>query len=212
MERYMVRGEGRVVQRSGGVGLYGHCVLEVEPLSRGAGFSFVSALTGGVIPKEFVPAIEAGVRDAIARGPLAGYPVVDVLVRLVDGSFHAVDSSTVAFRQAGALAFRDACRKAQMVLLEPVGTVAVTVPAEQAGAVIGDLNRRRAGITDSEAEQVGNGITVRARVPLAEMFGYATTLRSLTMGRGVFTLAPAGYEEVPTPVAQEVITRRAMVQ
>jgi len=198
-----VRAEGRFIRQTGGRGQYGHCWIEVEPLPRGEGFLFENRITGGVIPKEFIPAVEAGVREAMENGPLAGYPVVDVKVALVDGSYHPVDSSDIAFKMAGMLAMRDALQRGQPVLLEPIMVVEITVPDEYLGEVLGDLGARRARIRHLEGQQ---GLhTVRALVPLAEMFGYATTLRSLTQGRGSYSMEFSHYEEVPESVLQQVL-------
>jgi elongation factor G len=187
--------------------MYGHCVLEIGPLERGAGFVFRPALVGGAIPTEFIAPIEEGVRAAMAAGVLAGYPVVDIAVTLVDGSYHPRDSNAAAFRQAAQLAFRDACAKAEMGLLEPMAFIEVVTPSECLGAVLGDLMRRRGQVTRQEVQ--GNGDTVLGgTVPLAETFGYATDLRSLTQGRAAFTLSPSGYEFVPDAVAREIIAMR----
>lgn len=205
---FTVRGEGRFVRQTGGPGMYGHCILEVGVLERGAGFVFRTALVGGTIPAEFIGPIEEGVRAAMATGILAGYPVVDVAVTLVDGSYHLKDSNAAAFRQAAMIAFRDACTKVEMGLLEPVASVEVLTPSECLGAVLSDLIRRRGQVTRQETR--GNGDTMLGgTVPLAETFGYATDLRSLTQGRAAFTLIPSGYEFVPDAVAREIVARRA---
>jgi elongation factor G len=204
------RGEGRFVRRSGGPGMYGHCVIEVEPQERGVGFTFRSALVGGAIPAEFMRPIEEGIRDAMARGVLAGYPVVDVAVTLVDGSYHPVDSNAQAFRLAAGLAFRDACAKSEMGLLEPVADIEIVAPAECIGDVLGDLMKRRGQVMRQETQTGGTDVTLGGRVPMAETFGYATDLRSLTQGRATFTLTPSGYEFAPETVAREIIARRAV--
>jgi elongation factor G len=199
--------EGKFIRQTGGRGQYGHVVIEVEPLERGQGFVFENAIVGGVIPKEFIPSVEKGVREAMQSGVLAGYPVVDVKVRLFDGSYHEVDSSDIAFQIAGSIAFKEAMKKADPVLLEPIMEVEVETPDDYVGDVIGDLNSRRGKIVGMENKGV---ITVvKAYVPLAEMFGYATTLRSLTQGRGTFIMKFSHYEEVPQHVAEQIIGERS---
>jgi len=193
---------GRYVRQTGGRGQYGHCVIVVEPLPRGSGIEFVDEITGGAIPREFIPPVEAGIREAAESGLLAGYPVVDFRARLVDGSYHEVDSSEMAFKIAGSLAFKEAAARAKPVLLEPVMKVEVVTPEQYMGDVIGDLNARRGRIEG--IEQQGTSRLVRALVPLAEMFGYATALRSATQGRATYTMEPSHYEEVPTSIADEV--------
>ncbi len=201
-----VRQEGRFVRQTGGRGQYGHVVLELEPLPPGSGFQFEDKIVGGVIPKEFIPAVEAGVKEALDAGVLAGYPVVDVKATLVDGSYHEVDSSDMAFKIAASMATREGARKAKPVLLEPIMKVEVVVPEQYLGDVIGDLNARRGEIVN--IEQRPNGIqVVDARVPLAEMFGYATRLRSLTQGRGTFTMEFDHYEKVSDDVAKKVLAQ-----
>ncbi len=201
--RKAVRAEGKFVRQSGGRGQYGHCVIEVEPLERGAGYEFVNKIVGGVIPKEFIPAIDAGIQDAMNNGVLGGYQVVDVRVTLVDGSFHEVDSSEMAFKIAGSMAFKEACRKADPVLLEPIMKVDVLVPEEYMGDVMGDINSRRGRIEGMEARSGAQAIT--AFVPLAEMFGYATSLRSKTQGRGTFTMQTSHFEEVPKAIQDKIL-------
>ncbi len=199
-------GEGKYIRQTGGRGQYGHAVIEIEPLPRGKGFEFIDDIHGGVIPKEFIPAVEKGVREAMNNGILAGYPVVDVRVRLFDGSYHEVDSSDIAFQIAGSLAFKDAAKKADPVLLEPIMEVEVETPEDYVGDVIGDLNSRRGKILGMEKKGI---ITViKAHVPLAEMFGYATTLRSLTQGRGTFIMKFSHYDEVPQNIAEKIIGER----
>ncbi|GBD28583.1 Elongation factor G [bacterium HR31] len=207
--RQPARGEGRFIRQTGGRGQYGHAVVEIEPLPRGTGFEFVDRITGGVIPREFIKPVEDGVREAMESGVLAGYPVVDVRVTLVDGSYHEVDSSELAFKIAGSLAFKDAARKAKPVLLEPVMKVEVTTPEAYMGDVLADLNARRGRIQAMEQRQGLRVIT--ALVPLAEMFGYATDLRSRTQGRAVYTMEFSHYEEVPAAVAEEVLKGRLAV-
>lgn len=193
-------------RQTGGRGQYGDCELIVEPLERGSGFEFCDEIVGGVIPREFIPAVEAGVREALDSGVLAGYPVVDIRVRLVDGSFHEVDSSDMAFKIAGSMALRSACRKANPVLLEPIMSVEIVTPEQFLGDVIGDINARRGRIEGIEPSQPGIQ-TIRSQVPLAELFGYVTTLRSLTQGRAEPTIVPSHYEEVPRSIAQELLGR-----
>ncbi|MDW8155982.1 MAG: elongation factor G [Armatimonadota bacterium] len=207
--RQPARGEGRFIRQTGGRGQYGHAVVDVEPLPRGGGFEFVDRITGGVIPKEFIKPVEEGVREAMESGVLAGYPVVDVRVTLVDGSYHEVDSSELAFKIAGSLAFKDAAQKAKPVLLEPVMKVEVTTPEAYMGDVLADLNARRGRIQAMEQRQGLRVIT--ALVPLAEMFGYATDLRSRTQGRAVYTMEFSHYEEVPAAVAEEILRGRLAV-
>ncbi len=199
-------GEGKFIKQTGGRGQYGHAIIEIEPLPRGKGFEFIDDIHGGVIPKEFIPSVEKGVKEAMQNGILAGYPVVDVRVRLFDGSFHEVDSSDIAFQVAGSLAFKDAAKKADPVLLEPIMEVEVETPEDYVGDVIGDLNSRRGKILGMEKKGI---ITViKAHVPLAEMFGYATTLRSLTQGRGTFIMKFSHYDEVPQQIAEKIIGER----
>jgi elongation factor G len=204
--RTHAKGEGKYIRQTGGSGQYGHVVLEIEPLPVGAGFQFENAIVGGVIPKEYIPAVEKGVREAMESGVLAGYPVVDVKVRLVDGSYHEVDSSEIAFKQAAILGFRDAMQKANPALKEPVMHVEVTTPEEYLGDVIGDINSRRGRIEGTEPAPGGVQV-VKAHVPLAELFGYVTALRSLTQGRAAPNVTPSHYEEVPQNVAQEIINK-----
>ena len=200
-----VRAEGRYVRQTGGRGQYGHVWLEVEPLPRGAGFEFVNEVVGGAVPREFVPAVEAGVREAMESGAIAGYPVVDCRVRLVDGSYHEVDSSEIAFKIAGSMAFKSALEKGKPVLLEPIMSLEVVVPEEYMGEVLGDLNARRGQIVGMEAR---SGVQViRGTAPLAEIFGYATDLRSMTQGRGTYTMQFSRYDEVPSNVKDEILAR-----
>ena len=198
-----VKAEGKFIRQSGGRGQYGHVVLEIEPLEPGAGFEFQNKIVGGVVPKEYIPAVEAGIKEAMLNGVLAGYPVVDVRVTIVDGSYHEVDSSEMAFKIAGSMGFREGARKAEPVLLEPIMQVEVTTPEDFLGDVMGDLNSRRGQIEGME--QRANAQVVRAKVPLSEMFGYATDLRSATQGRASYTMQFSHYAPVPTNIAQEVI-------
>jgi len=200
------RAEGRYIRQTGGRGQYGHVVLEVEPRERGGGFAFVSKIVGGAIPKEYVSAVESGVKEATENGVLAGYPVTDVTVSAVDGSYHEVDSSDVAFKIAGAIGFKNAAQRARPVLLEPVMKIEVVVSEEYMGDVIGDLNARRGRIEDLETR--GESRVIHGYVPLAEMFGYATELRSRTQGRGTYTMQFDHYEEAPQPIARAIIARR----
>ncbi len=198
------QGEGRHVRQTGGHGQYGHAKIRLEPLP-GGGFEFVNEIVGGAIPREFIGPTEAGIQEALEGGILAGYPMSDVKVTLYDGSYHEVDSSEIAFKIAGSLALKDAARKAQPVLLEPIMSVEVVVPEEYMGDVIGDLNSRRGRIEGLELR--GTSQIIRALVPLSEMFGYATELRSRTQGRGSFTMHFGKYEEVPGALAEEIINR-----
>jgi len=200
--------EGRYIRQTGGRGQYGHVYLEVEPRPRGAGVEFTNKITGGAIPKEFIPAVAAGVREAADGGVLAGYPIVDVHTTLTDGSFHEVDSSEMAFKIAGSLAFKAAAERADPVLLEPVMKVEVVTPEPYMGDVIGDLNARRGRI--AAMEQRGALRIIAAEVPLAEMFGYATSLRSNTQGRATYTMEFAHYEEVPKNIAETLVTRASV--
>jgi elongation factor G len=204
--RQPARGEGRYVRQTGGRGQYGHCILDIEPLPTGQGFEFVNKIVGGVIPKEFIPAIEGGIREAMDTGVVAGYPVVDVRVAVVDGSYHEVDSSEIAFKIAGSIAFKAAMQKANPTIKEPIMAVEILTPEQFLGEVIGDLNARRGRIEGIEPGPGGTQ-TVRAHVPLAEMFGYATALRSLTQGRATYVMQPSYYEEVPPNIAQELMAR-----
>ncbi len=203
----VAEGEGRFVRQSGGRGQYGHVLLRVEPLAAGEGFRFENASQGGVVPREYVAAVEAGVREAMDRGVLAGYPVVDVGVTLVDGSYHEVDSSDLAFKIAGSLGFQEAARRAGPVLLEPLMSVEVVAPEEYLGEVLGDLTGRRGEIQGMDLRS-GSRV-IQARVPLAKMFGYATNLRSITQGRATFTMQFAEYGQVPRSLAEEIRARAA---
>jgi elongation factor G len=197
--------EGKFIRQSGGKGQYGHVVLDVEPAEPGAGFVFEDKIVGGVIPKEFIKPVEAGIREALENGVLAGYPMVDVKATLVYGSYHDVDSSEMAFKIAGSMAIKDAARQAGAVLLEPVMEVEVVTPSDFLGDVIGDLSSRRGKI--GGMTQRGEAQVVAADVPLAEMFGYSTTLRSMTQGRAVYTMQFDHYEEVPKNIAEQIITK-----
>ncbi len=196
--------EGKYIRQTGGRGQYGHVKLIIEP-NPGKGFDFVSEIVGGVIPKEFIPAVEKGVKEATQEGVLAGYPVVDVKVRLVDGSYHEVDSSDLAFAIAGSMAFKEACKKANPVLLEPIMKVEIVIPEEYLGDVLGDISSRRGKVESMDLK--GNARAIIAYIPLGEMFGYATTLRSLTQGRGTFIMQFSHYEKVPAHLAEQIIKR-----
>ncbi|MBR2519966.1 MAG: elongation factor G [Selenomonadaceae bacterium] len=199
------KGEGKFVRQSGGHGQYGHCWIEIEPNETGAGFAFESKIVGGVIPKEYINPIEAGVRQAMENGILAGYPMVDVKATVYDGSFHEVDSSEAAFKIAGSMAFKAAAEKAKPVLLEPYVKVEVTVPEDYMGDVIGDLNSRRGKIDGMEPRN--NLQIIHAFVPLSEMFGYSTDLRSKTQGRGNYSMEVAYYDEVPKNISEAIVAR-----
>jgi len=202
--RTQAKAEGRYIRQTGGSGQYGVCTIIMEPQAAGSGFLFENKIVGGSIPKEYIPAVEKGVREGLLTGVLAGYPVVDVKVQLVDGSYHEVDSNENAFKQAGLLAFREAMKKANPVLKEPIMHVEVTTPENNVGDVVGDINSRRGRIEGMEPSLGGTTI-VNAHVPLAEMFGYVTTLRSLTQGRAVPNVTPSHYEEVPKSIGDEII-------
>ena len=204
--RKSVKVEGKFIRQSGGKGQYGHVWLEVEPNEAGKGYSFESRIVGGVVPKEYVKPVDEGVQDAMKAGILAGYPVVDVKVALVDGSYHEVDSSEAAFHIAGSMAFKEACRQGGAVLLEPIMKVDIIVPEEYMGDVIGDVNSRRGRMEGMDTEQ---GVTtIHSFIPLSEMFGYATDLRSKTQGRGVYSMEPSHYEEVPKSVLETIVSQR----
>lgn len=199
------QGEGKYIRQTGGRGQYGHCKLILEPLSRGAGFEFIDRTKGGVIPRDFIPAIQNGVREAMEAGILAGFPVVDVRAILVDGSYHEVDSSAIAFKIAGSLAFKEAAAKADPVILEPIMRLEVSCPDDYLGGVVGDLNSRR-GKIEGIGTKAGQKV-IHSLVPLAEMFGYATVLRTLTQGRGIFSMEFCRYDPAPPQVAEEILGR-----
>ena len=199
-----VKGEGRFVRQTGGRGQYGHAVLELEPMEKGKGFEFEDAIKGGVIPREYIPAIEKGVREALDSGVVAGFPIVDLKARLIDGSFHEVDSSEMAFKIAGSMALKAGMQKGGPVLLEPIMKVEVVIPENYMGDVIGDLSSRRAHVQSMEP-RLGGVTAVNAFVPLATMFGYATDLRSTTQGRGTFTMEFDHYDQLPASIAEQVI-------
>jgi len=200
-----VQAEGRFIRQTGGRGQYGHVWLEVEPNTPGGGFLFEDEIVGGTIPREYIPACEKGVKEALQTGVLCGFPMVDLIVRLQDGSYHDVDSSEIAFKIAASMAFQDACKRAAAVLLEPVMDTEVVTPEEYMGSVIGDLNARRAKIGGMTAR--GQTQIIRGNVPLAEMFGYATALRSLSQGRATYTMQFAHYTQVPHSIADEIVVK-----
>jgi elongation factor G len=200
--------EGKFVRQSGGKGQYGHVVLKVEPQEAGKGFEFVDAIKGGVVPREYIPAVEKGVIEALGQGVLAGYPVVDVKVTLHFGSYHDVDSNEMAFKMAAIFGFKEGCRKAQPVILEPMMAVEVETPEDYAGSVMGDLSSRR-GMVQGMDDMVGGGKAIKAEVPLSEMFGYSTTLRSMSQGRATYTMEFKHYAEAPRNVAEAIVAARA---
>jgi elongation factor G len=200
-----VKVEGKFIRQTGGRGQYGHVWLEVEPQERGAGFTFVNKITGGVVPREYIPAVEAGVKEAMLNGVLAGYPVIDVKVTLYDGSYHEVDSSEMAFKIAASIAFKDGCKRAEPVLLEPLMSIELVIPEEYLGDVLGDFNGRRGRVESMEPRAQAQ--IVHGTVPLREMFGYATTLRSLSQGRATYTMSFSHYSEVPANLAREIINK-----
>ncbi len=203
--RKTAEAEGRHVKQTGGHGQYGHVKIKVEPLPTGAGFEFVNDVTGGRVPKEYINPAEAGIKEALEGGILAGYPMSDVKVILYDGSYHDVDSSEMAFKIAGSMAIKEAARRAKPVLLEPIMAVEVVVPDEYNGTVMGDLNSRRGRIEGMDLR--GTTQIIKAFVPLSEMFGYATDIRSRTQGRGSFTMHFGRYEEVPGALAEEIVSK-----
>lgn len=200
-----VKVEGKFIRQTGGRGQYGHVWLELEPQERGAGFTFVNKITGGVVPREYIPAVEAGVKEAMLNGVLAGYPVIDVKVTLYDGSYHEVDSSEMAFKIAASIAFKDGCKKAGSILLEPIMRIELVIPEEYLGDVLGDFNGRRGRVESMEPRAQAQ--IVHGTVPLREMFGYATILRSLSQGRATYTMSFSHYSEVPANLAREIINK-----
>jgi elongation factor G len=203
--RGKVEQEGKFVRQSGGRGQYGHVWLRIEPQEEGKGYEFVNGIVGGVVPREYIPAVDKGVKEALEGGVIAGYPVVDVKVTIIDGSYHDVDSNEMAFKIAGSMALKEGVRKAKPVLLEPIMKVEVVTPEDYSGDVIGDLNRRRGQIQGMDDSVSGKVVT--AEVPLAEMFGYATSVRSMSQGRATFTMEFAKYLEVPNNVAETVLKK-----
>ena len=200
--------EGKFVRQSGGKGQYGHVVLKVEPQEAGKGFEFVDAIKGGVVPREYIPAVQKGVEEALGQGVLAGYPVVDVKVTLHFGSYHDVDSNEMAFKMAAIFGFKEGCRKASPVILEPMMAVEVETPEDYAGSVMGDLSSRR-GMVQGMDDMVGGGKAIKAEVPLSEMFGYSTTLRSMSQGRATYTMEFKHYSEAPRNVSEAIVASRA---
>ncbi len=196
-----VQAEGKFVKQSGGRGKYGHVWLEVGPNEPGKGYEFENAIVGGVVPKEYITPVSRGIEEAMKNGVIAGYNVVDVKVKLYDGSYHDVDSDEISFKVAGSMAFREAARKAKPVLLEPLMSVEVTTPEEYMGDVMGDLSSRRGKVEGFEARK--DAQVIRAKAPLSEMFGYSTVLRSMTSGRAIYSMQFANYSEVPKSIAEE---------
>ncbi|MEK7554589.1 MAG: elongation factor G, partial [Patescibacteria group bacterium] len=196
--------EGKYIKQSGGRGQYGHVRIRIEPMERGKGFEFVNSIKSGSIPNEFIPAVEKGIREALDKGVIAGFPVIDVQVELYDGSYHEVDSSEMAFKIAGSMAFQEAVKSAKPIILEPIMKIQVIMPQEYLGDVTGDLASKRAKIGDM-SDRLGGAKVIDAKVPLSEMFGYATKLRSMTQGRGNFTMEFSSYEEVPANVAALIV-------
>jgi elongation factor G len=198
-------GEGKYIRQTGGKGLYGHCRISIEPIARGKGFEFADKTRGGVIPREFISDVETGIREAMEAGLVAGFPVTDLKATLLDGSYHEVDSSPIAYKIAGSLALKEAGRKANPVILEPIMNLEVISPDDYLGDISGDINSRRGRIEGLEPR--GGARIIRIFVPLSEMFGYATVLRTLTQGRGVFSMEFHQYEKAPANVQQEIIAR-----
>jgi elongation factor G len=203
--RKAVKQEGKFVRQSGGKGQYGHVVLEIEPQERGLGYTFENAIVGGVVPKEYIPAVDKGIQEAVANGVMAGYPIVDIKVRLIDGSYHDVDSSEMAFKIAGSMGFKEGFNKASPVLLEPIMKVEVVTPEDYLGDVMGDVSRRR-GILQGQDDSP-SGKVINAMVPLGDMFGYATTLRSMSQGRATFSMEFDHHAEAPANIAESVIKK-----
>ncbi|NWF97313.1 MAG: elongation factor G [Nitrospirae bacterium] len=201
--RSAAKGEGKFIRQTGGRGQYGHVCIEIEPLEPGKGFEFENKIVGGTIPREYIPAVEKGIREALDRGILAGYPVVDLKAKLYDGSYHEVDSSEMAFKIAGSMAFKEAAKNAKPVILEPIMNIEIVTPEEYMGDVIGDLNSRRGRVQNIEKR--GNAQVIKGQAPLAEMFGYATDLRSKTQGRATYTMQFSHYSEVPKGVSEGII-------
>jgi len=200
--RKKVEQEGKFIRQTGGRGQYGHVYIYLEPLPPASGFEFVDAIKGGSVPREYIPAVEKGIKEALDNGPIAGYPVVDVKATLFDGSYHDVDSSEIAFKIAGSMAFKQAAKKASPVLLEPIMAVEVVTPEEFMGEVIGNISSRRGKILGMEPR--GTAQVIGAQVPLAQMFGYATDVRSMTQGRATYTMQFSHYEPVPQSIADEI--------
>ncbi|MRR11627.1 elongation factor G, partial [bacterium] len=203
--RKKVEAEGKFVRQSGGRGQYGHVWIELEPNEKGKGFEFENGIVGGAIPREYIRPVEQGIQEAMRNGVLAGYPVEDVKVRLFDGSFHDVDSSEMAFKVAGSMAFKEGARKADPVILEPIMGVEVVTPEEYMGDVMGDLNSRRGRIEGMNPRK--DAQVIKAKVPLSEMFGYSTTLRSMTQGRAIYSMEISHYDEAPKSVSEQIIEK-----
>jgi elongation factor G len=201
-----VAAEGKYIHQSGGRGQYGHCLLRLKPLPRGEGFKYVNAIKGGTIPNEFIGSVEKGVREAMDKGVIAGYPLVDMEVTLYDGSYHDVDSSDIAFKIAGSMALTSGAKRAGTTIIEPIMKMEVTVPEDNMGTVIGDLSSKRAKILGTKKR--GDAVIINAYTPLAEMSGYATKIRSLTQGRGFFYMEPSHYEDVPKNVQAKLVEER----
>jgi len=203
--REAVKAEGRFIRQSGGRGQYGHVWIKLEPQERGEGYTFVNQIVGGVVPKEYIPSVDKGIQEQMENGVLAGFPVIDMKVTLYDGSYHDVDSSEMAFKIAGSMAFKEGFAKARPALLEPIMKVEVVTPEEFMGDVMGDINRRRGMVQGMDEAPAGK--IIRAEVPLKEMFGYATDVRSATQGRAAYSMEFKGYAEAPASVAEEVIQK-----
>ena len=201
----VMHAEGKFVRQSGGRGQYGHAIIDMEPNEEGKGYEFENAIVGGVIPKEYIPSIDKGIQEALESGVIAGYPVVDIKVKLVDGSYHEVDSSEAAFKIAGSMAIKEALRKSDPILLEPVEEVEVETPEQYMGDVMGNLSGRRGKIEGMEDRR--DTKVIRAKVPLGEMFGYATDLRSQTQGRASYTMQFDSYEPVPKNIRDEIVAK-----
>ena len=202
-----VRAEGKYIKQSGGKGQYGHAIVEFEPLEPGKGYEFVDKTVGGSIPKEYIPAVDKGIQEAAKSGVLAGYEAVDFRATVLDGSYHEVDSSEMAFKIAGSMAFKDAFKSGASVLLEPIMNVEITVPDQYLGDVMGDVSKRRGNLQGTSS--IAGSQVIRAQIPLAEMTGYISDLRSKTQGRGDFNMEPSHYAEVPRNVAEKIIGERA---
>jgi elongation factor G len=200
-----VRAEGRFVKQTGGHGQYGHVWIEFEPLERGKGYEFVNKIQGGAVPRQYISAVQQGVREALENGVLAGYPIIDIKATAVDGSYHEVDSSEIAFKMAGSLAVREGVKEADPILLEPIMKLEAATPKEFLGDIMGDLNSRRARVEAIELRAWTH--IIRCYVPLAEIFGYATDLRSISQGRATYSMEFYCYQEVPKDMAREIITR-----
>jgi elongation factor G len=203
--KMMAEGEGKYIKQSGGRGQYGHCFIKLEPKGRGEGFEFKDAIKGGAIPREFIAPIQKGIVEAMENGVIAGYPMVDMMATLYDGTYHDVDSSEVAFKIAGSMAFQAAAKKAQPTLLEPIMKVEVTTPDEYMGDIIGDLGAKRSQIQGTSKR--GHVTVIVALVPLAELSGYATSLRSMSKGRATYYMEPSHYEEVPRNIQEKIIAK-----